>query len=132
MERPFVLSCREVSETELGVYRRILDGARWKVAAGREYQTADVTEHVPGTRRAFFVKLPPGGSMHWHVDAGDCQTDHIVMTTNPGCENAWLDDAGREQVTHMLPGHRYSVDRTVWHSACNKGDADRVHLLVEY
>jgi aspartyl/asparaginyl beta-hydroxylase (cupin superfamily) len=131
MERPFVLSCRKVSETELGVYRRILDGARWKVAAGREYQTADVTEHVPGTRRAFFVKLPPGGSMHWHTDAGDCQTDHIVMTSNEGCSNDWLDESGTKSM-HMLDGHRYSVDRTVMHAARNEGQTDRIHLLVEY
>lgn len=128
----FVLSDGQVSDTEFGVYRRILDGVRWKVADGREYQTADVTDQVPGARRAFFVKLPPGGSMHWHVDAGDCQTDHIVMETNPSCENAWKGADGIEQVTHMLLGRRYSVDRTVWHAARNLGETDRVHLLVEY
>jgi aspartyl/asparaginyl beta-hydroxylase (cupin superfamily) len=131
MQQSFVLSCREVSDTELGVYRRILDGVTWKSAPGRDYQTADVTEHVPGTRRAFFVKLPPGGSMHWHTDAGDCQTDHIVMTTNPGCENAWLDESGTQSM-HMREGHRYGVDRTVMHAASNEGTTDRIHLLVEY
>jgi len=128
----FVLSDREVSDTEMGVYRRILTGAQWKVAAGRDYQTADVTDQVPGSRRAFFVRLPPGGSMHWHVDAGDCQTDHVVMTTNLACLNEWRHEDGTEGSTHMLAGRRYSVDRTVLHAARNGGVADRIHLLVEY
>jgi hypothetical protein len=131
MERPFVLSCHAVSDAEISVYQRILDGAQWKTATGRDYETADVTDHVAGSKRAFFVKLPPGGSMHWHVDTGDCQTDHIVMSTNEACSNTWLDEGGT-QAMHMKLGHRYSVDRTVMHAAFNDGETDRIHLLVEY
>jgi hypothetical protein len=128
MQQSFVLSCRKVSDTELGVYRRILDSVTWKSAPGRDYQTADVTDQVPGTKRAFFVRLPFGGWMHWHVDAGDCQTDHIVMSTNDECENKWLDESGTQSI-HMREGHRYSVDRTVMHAAFNGGMSERIHLL---
>lgn len=132
MTRAFILCESTVSRAELGVYQRILEGAQWKVAPGRDYQTADVTAELPGVKRAFFVKLPPGGWMHWHVDAGDCRTDHIVMSSNDLCENAWQADDGSEHATRMLEGHRYSVNRTIPHAAFNRGATDRVHLLVEF
>lgn len=128
----FVTDMRQVSDAEMGVYRRLLDSAVWKVADGRDYQTADVTPHVPGTKRAFFIKLPPEGVMHPHVDAGDCRTDHIVMTTNPNAFNWWNDNVNGFDSLHMEQGWRYAVDRTIEHWATNGGDTDRVHLLVEY
>lgn len=120
-----------MDETEWAGYRRLLEGAQWKVAKGREYQTADVTDQMPGVKRAFFLKLPPRSKIHGHIDAGDCRTEHIVMQTNWLCFNHW-DDGEGEQVMHMDQGYRYAVDRTVWHSASNGGDTDRVHLLIEY
>lgn len=127
----FVLDSRPIGEAELGVYRRLLAGAAWKVAPGRDYQTADVTDQVAGVKRAFFLKLPPGAALHKHVDAGDCRTDHIVMQTNPGAMN-WHEVDGVTACEHLAEGWRYAVDRTIPHWATNDGNEDRIHLLVEH
>lgn len=105
--------------------------AVWKSADGRAYQTADVSAAYPDYRRAFFLKLPPGAALHPHVDAGDCATDHIVISTNPACLNWWRDESG-DHAMHMEQGQRYTVNRTVLHWSTNDGETDRIHLLLEY
>lgn len=123
----FILSSSEVGAIELARYQAMLDEAAWKMPEGRQYHTADVTGRVPGVKRAFFLRLPPGGAIHKHVDADDCNTDHVVMTTNMACINYW--DGGE---AHMEQGLRYTVDRSIPHWAVNNGGSERVHLLVEY
>ena len=125
----FVLSSSAVSDAEMSVYRAL--EATWKRPHGREYETADVTEKVRGCIRAVLLKIPPGGSVHRHVDTGDCKTDHIVLSSNDGCKNYWSNGNGEEWI-RMEPNHRYSVDRTIEHWSVNEGTTDRVHLLVEY
>ena len=99
--------------------------------AGRGYETLDVSAAFPDYKRAFLLRLPPGTSIHRHVDAGDVQTDHVVITTNPKCMNWWVDSEG-EHSMHMEVGARYTVDRGLMHWAKNDGDTDRIHLLLEY
>lgn len=123
----FIMASNEVGGVEFAKYQALLDGAVWKMPVGRQYHTADVTGSMPGVLRAFFLRLPPGGSIHKHVDADDCKTDHVVMSTNMACVNYW--DGGE---CHMEQGRRYTVDRSIPHWAVNNGDTDRVHLLVEY
>lgn len=123
----FILSKSDVGAVELSKYDAMLQQALWKAPEGRGYHTADVTLLVPGVKRAFFLRLPPGGYISKHVDANDCETDHIVMQTNMACVNYW--DGGE---AHMEQGKRYTVDRGIPHWAVNNGDTDRVHLLVEY
>lgn len=127
----FITARHPLSKVELARYEALLEDAVWKSPIGREYDTADVTEHVPGVKRAFFVRLLPLCVMHAHVDAGDCNTDHVVLQTNPWCKNWWGDDNSPE-AEHMEQGWRYTVDRTVRHWASNMGDTPRIHLLVEY
>lgn len=126
----FVLSSAKVPDAEMQGYLALLKGASWRRPHGRNYETADVTAHLKGCARAVFLKIPPGGNVHKHVDVGDCKTDHIVISTNKGCRNYWTKDG--EQWAHMKAGFRYSVDRTLEHWAVNEGKTDRVHLLVEY
>lgn len=130
----FVLESARVAPVEMEVFRDLLDLVhdRWKVVAGRDYRTNDVTEQILGFRRAFFLCLPPGGRLHWHTDTGDSQTDHIVISTNRGCLNMWRDSSGNEHSIHLQEGMRYKVDRTLPHAAVNLGATDRVHLLLEY
>jgi aspartyl/asparaginyl beta-hydroxylase (cupin superfamily) len=105
----------------------------WEIVDGRGYQTLDVSHLFPPPfKRAFYLKLPPGTQLHKHRDAGDVQTDHIVIQTNPNCLNFWIDEEGNEQFLHMEQGKRYTVDRTLMHWAVNDGETDRIHLLLEY
>jgi aspartyl/asparaginyl beta-hydroxylase (cupin superfamily) len=108
----------------------LLKELEWEAPPNR-YHTADVSHLFPGYKRAFFLKLPPGTGIHRHVDCGDCNTDHIVVQTNPQCLNWWIED-GEEKSMHMEQGKRYTVDRTCVHWAENNGPTDRIHLLLEY
>ena len=101
----------------------------WKVGVGREYLTAMV-EPPDGYKRAFFLKLPPGASIHRHTDAGDCESEHIVIKTNAKALNWWTDATG-EHSQHMKAGVRYRVNRTLEHWATNDGKTDRIHLILE-
>jgi hypothetical protein len=114
----------------LAMAEHVLKKANWEIAAGRDYQTYDITEGS-GYYRAFFLKLPPHSKLHRHVDAGDIKTDHVVIQTNEHCLNWWM-DGETERSEHLKHGHRYNVDRTVLHWATNDGDTDRIHLLLEY
>ena len=116
----------DVGSGEIARLARLATDATWEIVEGRGYQTAFID--YPGSIRAFFVKLPPGAAMHKHRDCGDCQTDHVVISTNDKCFNWWDED----QSVHMEAGKRYTVDRTLLHWATNDGETDRVHLLVEY
>lgn len=104
----------------------------WEIVPGRGYQTLDLAAAFPGYKRAFMLKLPPGTALHRHVDAGDVETDHVVIATNPKALNWWIDANGVEQSMHMELGARYRVDRTLTHWAENTGGTDRIHLLLEY
>lgn len=115
---------------DLQLYRALLKVADWEIVKGRDYQTFDVTQALD-QYRAFFLKLPPHSALHRHIDAGDVETDHIVVQTNPLCLNWWM-DGDTERSEHLKEAHRYRVDRTVLHWATNEGDTDRIHLLIEY
>ncbi len=126
--------------TDLGLIRDIdvqrLDElaakAPWREVTGRNYDTADVTFWEPCTR-AFFIRIPPGGDIPRHHDEFiPNRTEHLVLATNDGCENWWVDTKGNERVTHLAQGHRYLVERSPLHWAFNHGNTDRIHLLVEF
>lgn len=115
--------------------------ASWKQPAGRAYFVAPVRadDHplLRGYRRAFFIRVPPGGNVHRHTDdsaSSVFDTDHIVVETNDLAIIGWCDpDSGTEREVHLTLGHRYRVvDRGVVHWAENRGDTDRTHLLIEY
>lgn len=119
----------EISCAELMLYKHFLIEANWEIVEGRDYQTFDITE-VSGHYRAFFLKLPPGGRLHRHIDAGDVQTDHLIIQTNDQCLNWWL-DGEHEYAEHLREGYQYKVNRTLMHWATNYGVTDRIHLLIE-
>lgn len=125
----FAVKKYEISAENMAIYPSILKHAIWEIVPGRGYQTWDVTDRWH-YYRAFFLKLPPHTELHRHVDAGDVQTDHIVIQTNPQCLNWWM-DGDKEQSEHLELGFCYAVDRTVMHWATNHGETDRIHLLIE-
>lgn len=112
----------------------------WKQPPGRTYWTGEValiSPLVTGAARAFFLKIPPKTEIYRHRDPREVwehfDTDHVVVATNDGARNCWLDAQGVEREQHLQLGHRYRViDRGAVHWARNDGDTDRVHLLIEY
>jgi aspartyl/asparaginyl beta-hydroxylase (cupin superfamily) len=87
-----------------------------------------------GCKRAFFLKVEPGGHIHKHIDgAGKIfDSDLIVVTTNDKCRIHWERD-GAEHSMHLELGHRYRMnDRASLHWATNDGDTARVNLMIEY
>ncbi len=130
--RKFAKHLERISAEEMRRLRELAASARWRDIEGRNYDTADVEFWEP-CARAFFIRIPPGGDIPRHHDVFiPGATHHLVVSTNDGCENCWMDDEGRERSVHMAEGHRYLVSRLPLHWAHNRGRTDRIHLLVEY
>ncbi len=120
-----------LSSDEMERLRSLAETAEWRDVMGRAYDTADVSFWEPCSR-AFFIRMPPGGSIPRHHDEFiPGSTHHLVLDTNDGCENWWIDTQGVERMTHLAAGHRYKVAREPLHWALNKGATTRIHLLVE-
>lgn len=109
----------------------------WQKPAGREYFVAPVLLNHPllaGARRAFFLKIEPGGMIHPHTDSAseNFVTDLIVVDTNKRCRTYWQVDINTYSM-RLEQGHRYRMaQRGIVHWATNAGDTDRIHLLIEY
>lgn len=97
----------------------------------RDFYTASTSFWEP-CDRAFFLKIQPGGFVHRHKDAAiKARVEHLVLCTNDQCENWWLD--GTEQSIHLEQGYRYEVrNQDIEHWSFNKGETDRIHLIVEF
>ena len=78
----------------------------------------------------FFLKIPPGGSIHKHVDRRQPEnvTYHIPIQTNK--KSKCLMHEPDEEFS-LLTGSFYYVDRDRLHSSINEGKTDRIHLLIE-
>lgn len=81
--------------------------------------------------RALFARLPPGGRVHPHSDAGFSLTNshrvHLPVITHP---SAWFTIGGEKRA---LPyGELCEVNNQREHSFHNEGDRYRVHLLVDW
>jgi len=120
---------------EVSRLQKLADKAQWRLLNERYdrlYSTSEVTDFWEPCKRAFFIRIGAGGVIHRHSDeAIKGTTHHLVLQTNPGCQNWWLED-GQEHRIHLAQGCRYDVKRDPVHWATNDGDTDRIHLLVEY
>lgn len=110
----------------------------WKRPKGRDYFIALLgpADHplLEGCKRAFLVKIEPGGNLHAHKDlaAETFDADMIVVATNERCLNFWRDAEGEHSV-HLELGKRYELlKRTELHWSTNEGATDRVNLVIEY
>lgn len=122
----------EISSEDMQRLRCLADTAPWRDVPGRAYDTAAVRFWEP-CARSFFVRIPPGGEIPRHHDGFITGvTHHLVLATNDGCSNGWIDTAGIERSTHLAQGCRYQVARTPLHWAANTGAPERIHLLVEF
>ena len=120
--------------SDLDSLRQAAAAANWKVVngSGRDYLTAECPGYLRPTlwdrwHSAFFLKIPPGGRVHRHVDVDHpWNTYHVVVQTNPDCLS-FTEGAAQ----HLESGGVYSIDRTIEHWSENNGDTDRIHLLCE-
>jgi len=117
--------------------KSIAKAATWKVVkgSGRDYETSfcDVKDlfEWDNVQSFFFLKIPPGGKVHRHIDT--CRpwsTYHVVVQTNPKAISYFCDDDGEYQFKGALKGI-YKIDRQVEHWSVNDGKSDRIHLLCE-
>ena len=76
------------------------------------------------------TKIPPGGRIDPHVDAG-WHVEHyntklyIVLQSNEKCLNRVEDE-----VVNMKPGEVWWFDNRIEHEVVNNGDDDRITLIV--
>jgi aspartyl/asparaginyl beta-hydroxylase (cupin superfamily) len=128
----FATPVNGISDQDMQRLKCLSDTAKWREVPGRNYDTADI-RFWEKCSRAFFIRIPPGGSIpRHHDDFIPGTTHHLVLATNDGCTNGWIDRQGRERSIHMREGIRYLVAREPLHWAFNKGQSDRIHLLVEF
>ena len=77
------------------------------------------------------MRLAPGGVIKEHIDDGAGYEYgqlrlHVPITTNP--EVAFVVDGQR---VPMAPGECWYINAAVAHSVANRGQSDRVHLLID-
>lgn len=78
--------------------------------------------------RALAVKLEPEGYLHPHAHAGDTKLtkNHIVLATNDDCMSS-----NGEKEEHLDLGGVYWMRPQLKHESFNRGDTDRIHLIME-
>lgn len=130
----FAREIGKLTKKEMTQLADMADKAEWRIRntpADRNFLTAAV-QHWEPCERAFFLKIPPGGFVHRHKDESiTARVNHLVLSTNEHCQNFWQDEV--EQSLHMKQGYRYEVrNQDIEHWSVNRGQTDRVHLIVEY
>ena len=80
--------------------------------------------------RVLIVKLQPGGHVGEHIDecmyADHYSRFHIALTGEPG---STLTADG--EVQHFAPGEAWWFDHKSMHSADNKADTPRIHIIFD-
>jgi hypothetical protein len=110
-------------------YRAMLAGATWKqvLSSDRHFYTNMI--RFPNCSIAFFLKIPPGGKVHRHIDTTRIEkTFHIPIETNDDC---WNYTYHPDSKIHMDIGHVYEINRQIEHESFNNGKTDRIHLILE-
>jgi hypothetical protein len=92
-----------------------------------------IYNHVEGTKlgRIMLVKLLPSGIIGKHIDPGQYFQEHyrfhVPLITNP---NVLF--YGEDNIPiHMPEGFLSQLANRRWHSAENKSNVDRIHLIVD-
>ena len=93
-------------------------------------------------QRIRFAKLVPGAFLEPHTDAidqsfglqdGEIARIAVPLQTNDKATFSVYPQGkdGPERKMHLNLGHYYYTDVKGWHSIENKGDTDRIHLLID-
>lgn len=102
--------------------------SKWKIVKGPDvnYATAPF-----GLNK--FIKIPSNGWIKRHSDNGGrpegTKTYHVVLSTNPQCINHSYCDP--EQKIHLDKNGVYLFDTWPEHASFNRGETDRVHLVLD-
>ena len=77
------------------------------------------------------AKLPVGGKISLHIDQYDSSINthkiHIPIQTNPDVE-FWIN----RKHYNFKTGYAYEVSNKALHGVVNKGNCDRINLIIEY
>jgi hypothetical protein len=80
--------------------------------------------------RVLIVRLPAGGALDSHIDQGAYAEYftryHVALRTNEDCALV-VDD----EPQHMAVGEAWRFDHRKMHYAVNRGDIERIHLIVD-
>ena len=93
-------------------------------------------------QRIRFAKLEAGAFLEPHTDAidqsfglqdGEIARIAVPLQTNEKATFSVYPQGkdGPERQMHLELGHYYYTDVKGWHSIANKGDTDRIHLLID-
>ncbi len=81
--------------------------------------------------RILFARLRSGGEIPEHTDSGysllNCHRIHVPIITN---EKAAISVGGEEK--NMQVGNVYEINNGLTHAVENKGDEDRIHLIIDW
>jgi hypothetical protein len=84
-----------------------------------------------GFSRIMLAKLPPGSKIALHIDPYDSSINthkiHVPIQTNPDVE-FWI---GHKRY-HFEEGYAYEVNNKGLHGGINRGETDRINLIIEY
>lgn len=118
-----------VKIVDVDKYKSLLINAKWKQVKSSDRHFYTYMIDYPGCTNAFFLKIPPGGSVHRHVDTERPErTFHIPLVTNPDC---WNHTYNPDTKIHIDIGHVYEINRQIEHASFNHGQSDRIHLILE-
>lgn len=80
--------------------------------------------------RGEVATLVPGVTLGWHKDPcwfhDNCVRLHVPIHTNKDCVQLW-----ENEEYHMDLGNLYELNNRVTHSATNRGDDPRTHLILD-
>lgn len=87
--------------------------------------------------RCYIAKMVPGGNIYPHIDPGKYfeihDRYHIVLKTNPGvsfsCGNNDISDD--VETVRFEAGELWVFNNKVTHWASNKGETDRIHIIMD-
>ena len=112
-----------ISESERKYLLDIVNSRPWNYARDGDFFCQKGTK--VGDFEGRVVKICPGGFLHPHKDEGHWKS-HIVLQTNPKAITVCGGDS-----YNLEEGGIYRFDASVEHSAFNKGDTDRIHIIIE-
>lgn len=87
---------------------------------------ATVLDFFNKSYRGVIVVSPPGTYVQPHTDIPSKYKIHIPILTNDQC--VWLLDEGEY---HMPAGKAYLLDTEMLHGTINRGNSNRVHVILE-
>jgi hypothetical protein len=86
---------------------------------------------IPDAELAAFYYLDPGAILHPHRDLTGASLNKRIRFHIPVITNDQIEFKVSKQLVKMRPGELWCLDTSYLHSVENKGDASRVHIVLE-